>query len=528
MSKKKAAVYCRYSSTNQREESITTQLEAIQKYCLVNDIEIVATYIDEAQSATSDNRESFLQMIDDAKTGEWNTLVLYSLDRFSRSAHLHYKYQNILDSYGVNIIAIMDGLSTENNSPDAGLLMSLKVGLSEFYSRRLQVLVLDGCLTTCRNKEKPGGRVCLGYYSINKKYYIQEDEAKIIRLIFKMFNEGKQYLQIANYLNEQGYTTKNGYKFTVSGLEYIIRNKIYCGYLVYNRHKRKARLSDRKTQRILKPKEEHIIIPNVFPAIIDEDTFEKAQSIIRRRKEGRLKGEIYTKYLLSGLIHCKCGAKFNHMIKYGGTHYKRREIYNCLNGKLKKCKVKEINGKYLEDYVLLQLDRLLLVPNAKPKLEKLIVGLIADNRKGIKKQIDTLEKQNIKEDYEIAKYLEIAENANEVAQKALLSEVALRKAKIKDRVNKITELSKMLQNVSSDYVISIDEMMIKYYEARKGNFDELKKCVFKLINKIYMSNEEIQIFIDLTNFISGYKEDLFYKIKVERDKVAYNRFSRKL
>ena len=528
MMKKKAAVYCRYSSTNQREESITTQLEAIQKYCMLNDIEIVATYIDEAQSATSDNRESFLQMIEDAKAGEWNTLVLYSLDRFSRSAHLHYKYQSILDSYGVTIIAIMDGLSTENNTPDAGLLMSLKVGLSEFYSRRLQVLVLDGCITTCKNKEKPGGRVCLGYYSINKKYYIQEDEAVIVRKIFEMFNEGKHYIEIANYLNSQGYKTKEGNPFNVSSIEYIVRNKIYCGYLVYNVHKRKARLSDRKTTRILKPKEEHIIIPNVIPPIIDELTFEKAQSIIKRRKEGKLRGEIYTKYLLSGLINCKCGGKFTHMVKYGGPTYQRREVYNCRNRKAKSCKVKEVNAKYLEEYVLLHLDKLLVVPNAKERLTALIISIINENKKSIARLIDNYERQNIKENNEINKYLDIAETANEVAQKALLSEVAIRKGKVKDRENKIKELRESLDKVSGDYIISVDDMLKKYCKAREGNFDELKRCLFRLIRKIFISNEEIVTFIDLGNFITNYSEDVIYKIKIERDKVAFNRFSKKL
>ena len=121
-----------------------------------------------------------------------------------------------------------------------------------------------------------------------------------------------------------------------------------------------------------------------------------------------------------------------------------------------------------------------------------------------------------------------AETANEVAQKALLSEVAIRKGKVKDRENKIKELRESLDKVSGDYIISVDDMLKKYCKAREGNFDELKRCLFRLIRKIFISNEEIVTFIDLGNFITNYSEDVIYKIKIERDKVAFNRFSKKL
>ena len=73
------------------------------------------------------------------------------------------------------------------------------------------------------------------------------------------------------------------------------------------------------------------------------------------------------------------------MVKYGGPTYQRREVYNCRNKKAKSFKVKEVNAKYLEEYVLLQLDKLLVVPNAKERLTALIISIINENKKSIAK-----------------------------------------------------------------------------------------------------------------------------------------------
>jgi len=81
----RAAVYARFSSDNQREESIDAQLHAIQDYADKNGIVIVAKYVDKARSATTDDRPQFLQMIEDSKEGRFNILLVHKLDRFARN-----------------------------------------------------------------------------------------------------------------------------------------------------------------------------------------------------------------------------------------------------------------------------------------------------------------------------------------------------------------------------------------------------------------------------------------------------------
>ena len=90
--------YARFSSQNQRAESIDTQFDVIEKYCKNNDLDIVARYQDEAKSGLTDDRVGFKQMIEDSKDGNWKAIIVYSLDRFGRNAMDHYYYKNILDN----------------------------------------------------------------------------------------------------------------------------------------------------------------------------------------------------------------------------------------------------------------------------------------------------------------------------------------------------------------------------------------------------------------------------------------------
>jgi len=83
----RAAAYSRYSSDNQREESIEAQLRSIQEFCHKNNIQLVKIYTDEARSATTDDRPGFLQMIKDSSLGLFSAVIVHKLDRFSRDRY---------------------------------------------------------------------------------------------------------------------------------------------------------------------------------------------------------------------------------------------------------------------------------------------------------------------------------------------------------------------------------------------------------------------------------------------------------
>ena len=97
---KTAVIYARYSSDNQTEQSIEGQLRCCQDYAERNGISILNTYIDRAMTGTNDNRPDFQQMIKDSESKEFEYVIVYKLDRFSRNKYETAKYKKILKDNG--------------------------------------------------------------------------------------------------------------------------------------------------------------------------------------------------------------------------------------------------------------------------------------------------------------------------------------------------------------------------------------------------------------------------------------------
>ena len=95
---KNAVAYCRFSSDNQRVESISAQIRAIEEFCEKNNYHLVKIYVDEAISGTStEDRENFLQMIEDSKLNNFEYVIVHKFDRFARNRYDHAIYEKKLN-----------------------------------------------------------------------------------------------------------------------------------------------------------------------------------------------------------------------------------------------------------------------------------------------------------------------------------------------------------------------------------------------------------------------------------------------
>jgi len=130
----RAAIYARYSSDNQREESIDAQIRAIKEYCARNSISIVKVYADEARSATTADRPSFLQLIKDSALDIFDAVIVHKLDRFSRARYDSAFYKRQLKRNGVRLISVLEQL---DDSPESIILESV---LEEWQNTIQQIL----------------------------------------------------------------------------------------------------------------------------------------------------------------------------------------------------------------------------------------------------------------------------------------------------------------------------------------------------------------------------------------------------
>ena len=129
-----AVIYARYSSDNQREESIEGQIRECTSYAEKNDITIVKHYIDRAISAKTDNRPQFQQMIKDSDKKLYDIVLVWKLDRFARNRYDSARYKTQLKKNGVKLMSATEIIS---EGPEGIILESVLEGYAEYYSADL-------------------------------------------------------------------------------------------------------------------------------------------------------------------------------------------------------------------------------------------------------------------------------------------------------------------------------------------------------------------------------------------------------
>ena len=157
----RAAVYARFSSDNQRDESIDAQLRAIREYAAKNNVVIVEEYIDKARSATTDNRPEFLRMIKEASQHTFDVVLVHKLDRFARNRRDSIGYRMELKRHGVSLISILEYL--DDGSPESVILESVLEAMAEYYSLNLAREVNKGMKENALKGLHTGGLPPLGY-----------------------------------------------------------------------------------------------------------------------------------------------------------------------------------------------------------------------------------------------------------------------------------------------------------------------------------------------------------------------------
>lgn len=364
----KVAIYARYSSDNQRDESIDAQIRAVRKYCAEEGFVVVKEYIDRAKSATTDRRPEFQRMVTDSALDLFDVVMVHKLDRFSRDRYDSAIYKRKLRRNGVMVFSVTERL---DDSPESVMMESVLSGMAEYYSKNLAREVRKGMQESALQCRHTGGTPPLGYDvdPVTKKYVLNEAEAMAVRDIFRFYNEGCGYEKIMNILNAKGYKTKKGKPFGKNSLHEILANEKYSGVFIYNRSSSKT-FDGTRNNHIPKKDEDIIRIEGGVPAIIEKDAFRQAKQRMEanRHQAGSYKAK--ENYLLSGLVFCgECGHAMSGNRRFGGSHKTKYVSYKCCYRENNRaCTNKEIRKEYLEGFVLSELERMIFHEEAIPRL----------------------------------------------------------------------------------------------------------------------------------------------------------------
>ena len=184
-----AVIYARYSSDNQREESIEGQLRECGEYAQRNGITVVGSYIDRALSAKTADRPEFQRMIKDSAKGLFEIVLVWKLDRFSRDRYDSAHYKHILKKNGVKVVSAKEHIS---DGPEGIILESMLEGYAEFYSAELSEKIHRGQKENALKGKNNGGGIPLGYLldKQTQKLVVDPETAPLVVEIFERYSEG--------------------------------------------------------------------------------------------------------------------------------------------------------------------------------------------------------------------------------------------------------------------------------------------------------------------------------------------------
>lgn len=328
---KTAVIYARYSSHNQRDVSIDQQVKAVREFADRQDLKIIGIYADRAISGTTDNRPEFQRMILDAKKGAFAFVIVYSLDRFARDRYDSVVYKRQLKECGVRVLSAMENISDD---PTGVLMESMLEGLAEYYSKELSQKIRRG-MNDNAEKCLVASSLPYGYKKgEDGKFAVDPAEAAVVREIFTRIRHGSSIADIIRDLNDRGILTKKKHAWNKSSFGKLLTNERYIGYYIFGEHR----------------------IENGVPAIVDRETFDAVQQILKLKANPRnspiKKRRENSVYLLTGKIYC--GHCKSPMIGRSGTSKTGRlyAYYACRKQvKEKACDKEQVGREYIERQV---------------------------------------------------------------------------------------------------------------------------------------------------------------------------------
>lgn len=494
----RAAIYARFSSELQREESIDAQIRACKYYAQKEGLTIVKTYADKAKSGMSTKgRTAFLEMISDSKEGLFHVVIVHKLNRFGRDGLDTLKYKKILEENGVELISVTERL---DNSPEGKLMLMVITGMNEFYSANLGQEVMKGLKENAYSGRHTGGIPPLGFDvdPQSKRLVINPREAEAVKIIFKMSLAGAGYSEIIRYLNANGYKTKRGQAFSKGSIHEILCNEKYTGTYVYNRIESPS--NGKMNRHRYKSDSEIIRVKGVVPQIISEDDFAKMAEIMKKRRHKAASYTAKETYLLSGKIICgECGSHYTGISRKASYHRPQYVSYRCSkkHGKIQ-CNNPEIRREVIEEFVLRKLadyiftDAMLkrLLGEYKAYITRLDSQAL-EKEKNIKREIGSVEKQMNNIVNVIAKTASsvLLDRLQELEQEKTLLEQQLQEQKIQQNSVETTEKDikrafRQAKRLFKKGTLSTNQQLIDYFVD--------KIIIYKNYIEIYFNISDIK------------------------------------
>ena len=474
----RVALYIRVSTKEQALEgySIGEQTERLTKFAEAHDWCIVKIYTDAGHSGADCNRPALQDMLKDIRAGKIDKVLVYKLDRLSRSQKDTLKLiEDEFLPHNTDFESMSEKLDT--STPQGRLFLGILAAFAQLEREMIKERMSMGLEARIKEGKWRGGcNPPFGYTydAEEKKLVIHEYEAMIIKKLFQDASEGKPLHGISTEMLNAGYTLRNG-KMDIRNMRYILRNKTYCGYL--------------------KLKDEWI--KGLHDGIVDEETFDKVQEALDITKQkfeelGLKTGVEAQSTNLGGLLYCKrCGAKYSKS-QTGTAQYGYHFNYACYSRHKKvksmikdpNCKNKNYRVNVLDDIVFSEIKKLKIDPDYMKQIKK-------DNAKTDEaQQIHAIESQIKTINGQLSRFMDLyglgRYDLDELDAKT--QPLADQKLKLQKELEKLKDDSKtMTESEVIKLVESFEEALAH------GDLYDRRSIIEALIKKIVIDGDEVII-----------------------------------
>ena len=343
-----AGLYYRLSQEDERQGesvSIDNQRTILRKYAEERGFTIHDEYIDDGVSGTTFQRPEVQRLLDDAKTGVINTIIVKDLSRFGRNYIEVGQYVDyVFPAFGIRFIAIQDNVDTENRDSGAMEMMPIMNVFNEWHAANTSKKIRAVLKSNAREGKYHARKAPYGYVKSDtekKTPIVDEEAAAVVKRIFEMRASGLSPHRIADKLNEENIPNPSKYSFDKYGIvgkrnhfglwsfvaiNSILNNPTYLGHMAQQRW---SSISYKNHKRYKRDESEWIVVKNTHEPIITQELWDKVREVEKSVAQGRKTKRGYT-HPLSGFLFCAdCGGKMklNYINRDGKLYFN----FNCGN-----------------------------------------------------------------------------------------------------------------------------------------------------------------------------------------------------
>lgn len=487
---KNVVLYARVSSEKQDIDlSISAQLNMLRDYAARNGYQVIREYVDEALSGRTTDRSAFKEMIAWCKHSSnlVDAVLVWKYSRFARNRYDSIVYKTKLRQIGIQVISITEPL---DNTPTGRLMESIIEDLDEYYSDNLGEDVTRGMREAASRGFYLSAKAPYGYNKLKvldgtkerNKLEIDDNQANIVVSIFNEILGGKGLKEITKELNRRGTEGPRGKGWGKTGLHFILTNEAYVGTFIWGQNSKRG----------LEP----IRVENAWPAIVDKETFNRVQGLLKGRAPARVHPQrAASRFLLSGLAHCGyCGkALVGQDAKSGKFSY-----YVC--GTLEKkgagsCSARYLNSVKFERFITDRIKQHILTPEHLVHLIELVNEEMDEASKSYQLEIENVENDIISINRRLERLYDAIETGN-----VNLSDLGPRIRELRSRQEKLMARKAEVLAFLSDRRVQLasPEIVAEYVEdlqnlLNESSLAERKAFIKSFVKDVSVKDDEVLV-----------------------------------